>query len=60
MSEREKLRKAQAKLVMPMIGSLLDAWQGLPGDVSEDEELEPIAEWMEKISEAMENAGEEP
>jgi hypothetical protein len=59
MSEREKMIKAQAKLVMPMIGPLLDAWQGLPNDISEDEELVSIAEWMEKINEAMESAGGE-
>jgi len=59
MSERERMIKAQAKLVMPMIGPLLDAWQGLPNDVSEDEDLESVAELMEKINEAMENAGED-
>lgn len=57
MSAHEKelaaLRKAQAREVMPIIGPLLDAWQGLPNDVSDQDELTEVAGYMEALEQAM-------
>jgi hypothetical protein len=39
---REELRDEQAKRVMPLIGSLIDAWDGMyADDVIELEEMRP-------------------
>lgn len=54
--ERVELRKRQARKVMPIIGSLLDAWEGLPNDVSCLPELRQIRQYIQRISAAMENA----
>lgn len=54
--ERKRLRKAQAALVMPLIGPLLDAWESLPNDVACMDELEELGTHMQAIEEAMENA----
>lgn len=51
--ERDALRKAQAREVMPIIGPLLDAWQGLPNDVSDVDELTEVAGYMEALEQAM-------
>jgi hypothetical protein len=55
-SEITRLRKAQAKAVMPMIGPLLDAWEGLPNDFKDSEELEALNEHLSAINSAMEDA----
>lgn len=56
--EREvvRLRKAQAKAVMPLIGPLLDAWYQVPNDVACMDELEHLSQLLEDINNAMENA----
>lgn len=51
--ERAALRKAQAREVMPIIGPLLDAWRGLPNDVSDMDELTEVAGYMEALEQAM-------
>jgi len=53
--ERELLRDIQSKNVMPIIGSLLDAWENVPLDLREDEELERVAYWIEQIRSRMED-----
>lgn len=55
-SELSRLRKAQAKAVMPLIGQLLDAFEQLPNDVASIEELQDLSEAIEAINNAMENA----
>lgn len=52
-TELEALRKAQVREVMPIIGPLLDAWQGLPNDVSDVDELMEVADYMEALEQAM-------
>ena len=52
--ERAYERRRQAKTVMPLIGVLLDYWDGLPNDVKSDPELENIAEVIGKINDGME------
>ena len=56
MSEVERLRKAQSRIVMPMIGPLLDAWEQLPNDVSQMDELAALKNHIEQIWNAMETA----
>lgn len=56
--EREVLRAAQAAAVMPMIGPLLDAWEGADREAMEEEP--ELAKWLGLISSAMENAASEP
>lgn len=57
-SERDKLIAAQVDAVMPMIGPLLDAWEGLPNDVrGELGELDTI---LGRINAAMENPEDSP
>ena len=51
--ERDKLREAQAREVMPIIGPLLDAWWGLPTDVQDMEELMEVAGYMAALEQAM-------
>ena len=52
--ERELLREEQTETVMPMIGSLLDRWEDLPGDVKSDPELSALKKSIENILMAME------
>lgn len=53
--ERElaALRKAQAREVMPIIGPLLDAWEGLPNDVQGMDDLTEVADYMNALQQAM-------
>lgn len=53
--ELKRLRAAQAKAVMPLIGALLDAWDGMETDEKAAiEEASPdFAEAMEAIVKAM-------
>lgn len=57
--ERNRLRAAQAKAVMPLIGGLLDAWDALTNDLRSDPELEHLKAQIERIDEAMETASSE-
>lgn len=59
-SEREQLRRAQSEAVMPLIGPLLDAWEGLPNDVACDEELGAVRLRIKDISRAMLAAAPQP
>lgn len=56
MDEVKHLRRGQAKTVMPLIGPLLDAWEGLPEDLrNEIEGIAPtLAANLEAIDLAME------
>ena len=54
--EIERLRKAQAAAVMPLIGPLLDAWEYIPNDVSQMDELVALKSHIEQISNVMETA----
>lgn len=56
--EIERLRKAQAKAVMPLIGPLLDAFEGLPNDFRSEmeEHAESLVQYLTDIESAMENA----
>lgn len=56
--EVKRLRRAQAREVMPLIGGLLDAWDGMALDLREQiaEEKPAFADAIEAINEAMENA----
>ena len=42
--ERTRLREAQAKAVMPLIGPLLDAYEALPNDIRCLPELDDLME----------------
>jgi len=54
--ERKQLQKQQALNVMPQIGPLLDAWEGLPNDMRYDlcEESPAFADAMRIIAQGME------
>lgn len=54
--EVEFLRAAQDASVMPMLGELLDAYEGLPGDLSSDPDFGALSEIIEGIGQAMEEA----
>jgi hypothetical protein len=54
--EREMLRSAQAAAVMPMIGPLLDAWEGADRDAMAD--APALAKHLRLIARAMETAGD--
>jgi hypothetical protein len=56
--ERQGLRIVQAKKVMPMVGPLLDAWEGTPNDLKADirEAAPELAMTLEAIADIMENA----
>lgn len=54
--ELEGLRNEQAKAVMPLIGPLLDAWEGVPNDMKC--ELEDLTEAIAAIERGMD--GEAP
>lgn len=51
-----RLRKAQAREVMPLIGPLLDAFEQIPNDVLGMEELAELCVAIEAINSAMEDA----
>lgn len=50
--ERERLRREQAERVMPLIGPLLDAWDGMPNDEKDPDS--PLYALMVQIDRAME------
>ena len=52
--ERTRLRRLQAIAVMPLIGPMLDEWEGLPNDVRSDPELSRLALHINHINDAME------
>lgn len=52
--EREKIRQEQVRLVMPLIGPLLDAWDEIPNDARNDPELMKLATKIKSIDDAME------
>jgi hypothetical protein len=53
--ELQWLRDAQARRVMPMIGPLLDAWDGVPNDVKGmmEEHCGQLGKWLNNIEQAM-------
>lgn len=52
-SEVEKLRAAQARDVMPLIGSLLDSFEQLATDLKTDPELEQLVGHLQAIEDVM-------
>jgi len=56
--EVKGLRIAQSKAVMPLIGPLLDAWDGVPNDSkgAMREDAPVLCEYLDKINAAMEDA----
>ena len=54
--ERTHLRAQQAATVMPQIGPLLDAWEGIDNDTKGTirEEAPELAKWLGSINRAME------
>jgi len=50
---RDALRMAQAAAVMPLIGPLVDAWDGLPKDVALDDQLSGVKSAVAAITRAM-------
>lgn len=56
--ERQGLRIVQARAVMPLIGPLLDAWEGIPNDAKDAmREDEPVlCEYLDRIAAAMEGS----
>lgn len=57
-SEREQLRHAQAAVVMPMIGPLLDAWENSDREVMSQEP--ELSKQLRNINSAMEDADTHP
>ena len=57
-SERELLRHAQAAVVMPMIGPLLDAWENSDREVMSQEP--ELSKQLKNINSAMEDADTHP
>lgn len=55
--ERERIRAAQDKAVMPLIGPLLDAWENADREVMAEEP--ELAKWLSEINKAMETAGDD-
>lgn len=57
-AEHRRLRKAQAARVMPIIGPLLDAWEGVPNDLrfEIEEHAGELAGYLDEIEAAMEDA----
>lgn len=51
----EKARAVQAKQVMPLIGPLLDQWEGLPNDAKSSLRWDypTFCDYLDKIEEAM-------
>jgi hypothetical protein len=56
--ERRGLRIAQSKAVMPLIGPLLDAWEGAPNELKSlvEEHAGGLYEYLQKVAGAMEEA----
>lgn len=56
--DRQGARIIQAKAVMPLIGPLLDAWEGIPNDTKgalrEDEPM--LCDYLDRINAAMESS----
>ncbi len=52
--ERDRLRAAQAEAVMPLIGPLLDAWEGCSQACRE--ELPELDKYLRRINRAMDDA----
>lgn len=54
--ERARLREAQAKAVMPLIGNLLDQWESVPNDLKDHirEIQEGFEQAIDDIQDAME------
>lgn len=54
--ERQGLRIVQSKAVMPLIGPLLDAWEGIANDAKDvlREEQPALCDYLDRISAAME------
>jgi hypothetical protein len=59
-SEVEQLRQAQSNEVMPLIGPMLDAWDGLYNDFAQSDELRGLARAVKAINRAMLNAAPQP
>lgn len=59
MSEVAKLRAAQSKRVLPLIGNLLDAWDLMANDTKDAlrEDCPSLADALDEIMEAMEGEG---
>ena len=57
-SERDQLRHAQAAVVMPMIGPLLDAWENSDREVMSQEP--ELSKQLKNINSAMEDADTHP
>ena len=57
-SEVDRLRGKQAKTVMPLIGGLLDAWEGVPNDFRCEikEHAALLADYLDAINRKMEDA----
>lgn len=56
--DRERIngRRRQTRKVIPLIGSLLDAWDGTPNDLKLDPGLDNLREIIQQIDNAMENS----
>ena len=54
--ERANGRRRQTHKVMPLIGPLLDAWDGTPNDIKSDEGIANVREIIAQIDAAMEDA----
>lgn len=56
MNEIQRLRRAQNKAVMPLIGPLLDQWEGMSNDAKSALRWEnpTLCEYLDKIDAAME------
>lgn len=56
-SEVDRLRAKQAKTVMPLIGGLLGAWEGVPNDFRAEieEHATGLAEYLDEINAKMED-----
>lgn len=52
-AERELLRKEQSRRAMPVIGGLLDVWEGMPNDLKSMPELEDLMGQLQKLDNAM-------
>ncbi len=55
-ADRQSLRKQQARAVMPLIGPLIDEWDGLPNDVTSLPELKGLRRHMGKLHRAIEDS----
>jgi hypothetical protein len=51
-----RLRRSQARLVMPLIGPLLDAFEAIPNDIVTMDELEDLCQIVVDIQKAMEGS----